>query len=90
MLDYHVHLKGISADEAAAQSRRYGINYALAPNCGIGFPITSNEEVLQYLKEMEGQPFIQAMQGEGRSGRRPSLRGARSVRLCLHRRPHLH
>src|SRR5690606_9708687 len=66
VLDYHVHLKGISADEAAAQSRRYGINYALAPNCGIGFPITSNEEVLQYLKEMEGQPFIQAMQGEGR------------------------
>jgi len=66
VLDYHVHLKGISADEAAAQSRRYGINYALAPNCGIGFPITSDEEVLQYLKEMEGQPFIQAMQGEGR------------------------
>lgn len=66
VLDYHVHLKGINADEAAAQSRRYGINYALAPNCGIGFPITSDEEVLQYLKEMEGQPFIQAMQGEGR------------------------
>jgi hypothetical protein len=66
VLDYHVHLKGISADEAAAQSRHYGINYALAPNCGIGFPITSDEEVLQYLKEMEGQPFIQAMQGEGR------------------------
>lgn len=66
VLDYHVHLKGITAEEAAAQSRRYGINYALAPNCGIGFPITSDEEVLAYLKEMEGEPFIQAMQGEGR------------------------
>lgn len=66
VLDYHVHLKGITAEQAAAQSRRYGINYALAPNCGVGFPITSDEEVIDYLKVMEGQPFIQAMQGEGR------------------------
>ncbi|MBK5196325.1 MAG: DUF1080 domain-containing protein [Proteiniphilum sp.] len=66
VLDYHVHLKGITTEQAAAQARRYGINYALAPNCGIGFPITSDEEVLQYLDAMEGQPFIQAMQGEGR------------------------
>ncbi len=66
VLDYHVHLKGITAEQAAAQSRRYGINYALAPNCGIGFPVTSDEEVVAYLKEMEGEPFIQAMQGEGR------------------------
>lgn len=66
VLDYHVHLKGITAEQAAEQSRRYGINYALAPNCGIGFPITNDEEVIQYLEAMEGQPFIQAMQGEGR------------------------
>lgn len=66
VLDYHVHLKGINAEEAAKQSRKYGINYALAPNCGIGFPITSDEEVLAYIDEMTGQPFIQAMQGEGR------------------------
>lgn len=66
VLDYHVHLKGITAEQAAEQSRRYGINYALAPNCGIGFPITTDEEVIQYLEAMKGQPFIQAMQGEGR------------------------
>ena len=66
VLDYHVHLKGINADQAAAQSRLLGINYALAPNCGIGFPITNDEEVLQYIETMKGQPFIQAMQGEGR------------------------
>ncbi|MEA5127004.1 MAG: family 16 glycoside hydrolase [Proteiniphilum sp.] len=66
VLDYHVHLKGITAEQAAEQSRRYGINYALAPNCGIGFPITTDEEVIQYLEAMQGQPFIQAMQGEGR------------------------
>lgn len=66
VLDYHVHLKSLTAEEAAAKSRLYGINYALAPNCGIGFPITNDEEVIKYLKDMEGQPFIQAMQGEGR------------------------
>lgn len=66
VLDYHVHLKGLTAEEAAKQSRKYGINYALAPNCGVGFPITNDEEVLDYIEEMKGQPFIQAMQGEGR------------------------
>ena len=66
VLDYHVHLKGLTADEAAKQARKYGINYALAPNCGVGFPITNDEEVLVYIEEMTGQPFIQAMQGEGR------------------------
>lgn len=66
VLDYHVHLKGLTAEEAASKSRIYGINYALAPNCGVGFPITNDEEVLEYLKVMEEQPFIQAMQGEGR------------------------
>lgn len=66
VLDYHVHLKGLTAEEAGIQARYYGINYALAPNCGIGFPITNDDEVIEYLEEMEGLPFIQAMQGEGR------------------------
>ena len=66
VLDYHVHLKGLSAEEAANQARKYGINYALAPNCGVGFPITNDEEVLEYIEDMKEQPFIQAMQGEGR------------------------
>lgn len=66
VLDYHVHLKGITAEQAAIRSRKMGINYALAPNCGIGFPITNDSEVITYLETMKGQPFIQAMQGEGR------------------------
>jgi hypothetical protein len=66
VLDYHVHLKGITAEQAAIRSRKLGINYALAPNCGIGFPITNDDEVMAYLTTMKGQPFIQAMQGEGR------------------------
>lgn len=67
VLDYHVHLKGgLTGELAAEQSRKYGINYALAPNCGIGFPITNDQQVIHYLDSMKGQPFIQAMQGEGR------------------------
>lgn len=67
VLDYHVHLKeNLTLDLAKSQSRKYGINYALAPNCGIGFPITNDAQVVEYLNKMKGQPFVQAMQGEGR------------------------
>ena len=67
VLDYHVHLKeNLTLDLAKSQSRKYGINYALAPNCGIGFPITNDAQVIEYLNKMKGQPFVQAMQGEGR------------------------
>ncbi|MDR1332413.1 MAG: DUF1080 domain-containing protein [Tannerella sp.] len=67
VLDYHVHLKGgLTEDEAAQMSRKLGINYAMAPNCGIGFPITNDEEVLAYLDRMRSQPFILGMQAEGR------------------------
>lgn len=67
VLDYHVHLKGGLTKEAAAeQSRRLGINYVIAPNCGIGFPITNDEEIYHYLDTMRRQPFILAMQAEGR------------------------
>lgn len=67
VLDYHVHLKGeLTSELAAQQSRNYGINYAIAPNCGIGFPITNDDEVMQFLRQMRGEPFILAMQAEGR------------------------
>jgi len=67
VLDYHVHLKGGLTKEAAAkQSRKTGINYAIAPNCGIGFPVTNDEEIYTFLDTMRTQPFILAMQAEGR------------------------
>ncbi|HCO66529.1 MAG TPA: glycosyl hydrolase [Dysgonomonas sp.] len=67
VLDYHVHLKGGLTKEAAAiQSRKTGINYAIAPNCGVGFPITNDAEVISFLDSMRTQPFILAMQAEGR------------------------
>jgi hypothetical protein len=67
VLDYHVHLKGGLTNEGAArQSRQTGINYAIAPNCGIGFPITDDAGVINFLSEMRSEPFILAMQAEGR------------------------
>ncbi|MDR0430806.1 MAG: DUF1080 domain-containing protein [Tannerellaceae bacterium] len=67
VLDYHVHLKGgLTKEQAAKQSRKTGVNYAIAPNCGIGFPITNDAEVMQFLDEMRSEPFILAMQAEGR------------------------
>ncbi|MDR1344785.1 MAG: DUF1080 domain-containing protein, partial [Tannerellaceae bacterium] len=67
VLDYHVHLKGgLTNESAAEQSRRTGINYAIAPNCGIGFPITDDAGVINFLNEMRSEPFILAMQAEGR------------------------
>ncbi len=67
VLDYHVHLKGgLTKEVAAEQSRRTGINYAVAPNCGVGFPITNDEQIYSFLEEMRTQPYILAMQAEGR------------------------
>ncbi|MDH6357200.1 DUF1080 domain-containing protein [Parabacteroides sp. PF5-9] len=67
VLDYHVHLKGgLNKEVAAAQSRKTGINYAIAPNCGIGFPVTNDKDIYNFLDTMRAQPFIMAMQAEGR------------------------
>ena len=67
VLDYHVHVKGGLTNENAVQrSRRTGINYAAAPNCGIGFPITDDAGVMAFLDSMRSKPFILAMQAEGR------------------------
>ena len=67
LVDYHVHLKGgLTIEQALANSRRLGINYGIAINCGLGFPVHSDDSVRDYLATMEGQPCYVALQGEGR------------------------
>lgn len=67
VLDYHVHLKGdLTAEKAIEQSRKYGINYAIAANCGKDFPINKDSLVIDFLKQNRGYPYILAMQAEGR------------------------
>ncbi len=66
VIDYHVHLKGWTKEEAHAKSMNYGINYGIAPNCGIGFPITNDAGVAAYVDSTRNMPFFFGMQGEGR------------------------
>jgi len=67
VVDYHVHLKGgLTLDEALRESRRLGIMYGIAVNCGLGFPVTNDAAAEEFLKRVKGEPVFVAMQGEGR------------------------
>ena len=66
VIDYHVHLKGWTMEQANALSMHYGINYGIAPNCGLGFPITDDAGVRSYVDSTKNMPFYFGMQGEGR------------------------
>ncbi|MDR1172926.1 MAG: DUF1080 domain-containing protein [Bacteroidales bacterium] len=66
VIDYHVHLKGWNREQAMAHSRKTGIFYGVAPNCGIGFPVTSDADIDAYLDTTQNMSCFNAMQGEGR------------------------
>jgi hypothetical protein len=67
VVDYHVHLKGgLTLEKALANSRRLGINYGIAINCGLNFPVHDDTSVRDYLATMKDQPCYVALQGEGR------------------------
>lgn len=66
--DLHVHLKGkLTIDDAAAKSKSENIDYGIAVNCGIGFPIHNDSQIDSVLATFRGYPqFYVAMQAEGR------------------------
>lgn len=67
LIDFHVHLKGgLALEEALELSRSSGINYGIAANCGIGFPVTDDESLIEYVEGLEGKPVFKGMQAEGR------------------------
>jgi hypothetical protein len=67
VIDFHVHLKGgVTLEEALAVSRRIGIYYGIAPNCGVGFPINNDAGIQEFLNSLVGQPAFIGMQAEGR------------------------
>lgn len=43
-----------------------GINYGLAPNCGLHFPVTDDVSLAAYMDTVRGQPIFRGMQAEGR------------------------
>src|ERR1019366_5810511 len=77
VVDYHVHLKlGLTLEQALAKSRRDGVGYGIAVNCGKGFPIDSDAGVIAFYESMKGQPCFIAMQAEGREWMRRITRKA--------------
>jgi hypothetical protein len=67
IVDLHVHLKGgLTLDQALEQSRRDGIRYGIAVNCGKGFPVQDDAAARDFCVSMKGQPIFVGMQAEGR------------------------
>lgn len=67
LVDYHVHLKGdFTYEKAVEHSKKTGIDYGVAVNCGMGFPVQTDSAALAWLDSMKGSPFLLAMQAEGR------------------------
>ena len=67
LVDFHTHLNGgLTIDEVLAHTRSTGIVHGVAPNCGQGFPITTDEGIDEFLREMKGKPVFLGMQAEGR------------------------
>ncbi len=67
LIDFHVHLKGgLTIQEAIANSQQLGINYGIAPNCGLRFPVTDDKSLAAYMDTVRGMPVFRGMQAEGR------------------------
>ncbi len=67
LVNFHAHLKGgLTMDQALAQSHKSGIFYGVAMNCGVGFSITNDAGIDDFLAKMRGQPVFIGMQAEGR------------------------
>ncbi|MFA5326871.1 MAG: family 16 glycoside hydrolase [Prolixibacteraceae bacterium] len=67
VIDFHVHLKGgLTIDQACANSLKLGINYGIAPNCGLKFPVTDDKSLYAYMDTVQSKPIFRGMQAEGR------------------------
>lgn len=67
MVDYHVNLKsGLTLQQALDKSRRDGISYGVAAECGKSSPVKNDAGVRQFAARMKDQPVFLAMQAEGR------------------------
>lgn len=67
VVDFHVHEKGdLTLPFLSERSAKLGINYGIAANCGLMFPIQNDEQLTRYLESIKGLPIFKAMQAEGR------------------------
>jgi len=68
LTDLHVHLKGkLTIEDAALKSKAENIDYGIAVNCGLGFPVHKENQIDSVLALFKSYPqFYVAMQAEGR------------------------
>jgi len=67
IVDYHGHLKGgLTMEELLEHSKKTGIDYGVAFNAGLGFPITDDSTLLANYEQYKDYPVYMAMQAEGR------------------------
>jgi len=67
LVDFHTHLKGgLTLEQVRQHTFKTGINHGVAVNCGLGFAITNDAGVDEFLKSMAGQSVFIGMQAEGR------------------------
>lgn len=67
LIDFHVHLKGgLTIAQACENSVKLGINYGIAPNCGLKFPVTDDQSLSAYMDTVKSKPIFRGMQAEGR------------------------
>ena len=67
LVDYHVHLKGgLTLEEALRMSKKRGVKFGIAQNCGLGFNVTDDNGLKDYLEKLKGKSVYVAMQAEGR------------------------
>jgi len=66
--DLHVHIKGnFTLDDAVAKSKTENIDYGIAVNCGLGFPVHNDSQIDSVVALFTDYPqFYLAMQAEGR------------------------
>lgn len=67
IVDYHSHLKGgLTMEELLQHSKETGIDYGVAFNAGLKFPITDDSTLVATLNKYKDYPVYKAMQAEGR------------------------
>jgi hypothetical protein len=66
--DLHIHLKdNFTIEDAAKKSKKENINYGIAVNCGLGFPVHKDSQIDSVLLTFKDYPqFYVALQAEGR------------------------
>ena len=67
IIDHHAHLKGgLTMEELLEHSKATGIDYGVAFNAGMGFPITDDSTLLANYQQYKDYLVYMAMQAEGR------------------------